>query len=411
MRLAVISALAMCLFAAASQAAQPFLPPYVTLPAAVSPPNPDQSSYEIYGEAEFHPNPAVDEPTVQRGKHWHASTGFQGLPEDIERTAIWAKIKPAFLKQGWTVVAEYPEGGFSATLHLQRPGIDAWTDISVFGADDIRIDVVETGQPPSLPPLPAPAATPERVNAERGDFPYLPPLPGSKYQSGQQETGPMMITLPGSDQAEVVATGSILKVYAAPEGLSNLLFAIAYKTALANAGWSLIDVSQGMHQSDAMITAHYAKNGRDIWAELHGTPGGYSIRVADVGARDVGSELDRLCHIALYGVLFDFDKATIKPESDAVLARAAAALAKEGTAHIEVQGHTDAIGTDAYNQTLSEARARSVMVWLTQHGIAADRLTAKGYGKTVPVADNGSDEGRAKNRRVEIAKIGCQPKR
>ncbi|MDR3774003.1 MAG: OmpA family protein, partial [Terracidiphilus sp.] len=64
-------------------------------------------------------------------------------------------------------------------------------------------------------------------------------------------------------------------------------------------------------------------------------------------------------------------------------------------------------GNDAYNQTLSEARAHAVVAWLTQHGIAAARLTAKGYGKTKPVADNATDAGRAKNRRVEIADPRC----
>jgi OmpA-OmpF porin, OOP family len=66
-------------------------------------------------------------------------------------------------------------------------------------------------------------------------------------------------------------------------------------------------------------------------------------------------------------------------------------------------------GTDAYNQTLSEARAKSVMTWLTQHGVAAARMTSKGYGKTMPVADNATDEGRIKNRRVEIADPRCKP--
>ena len=85
-------------------------------------------------------------------------------------------------------------------------------------------------------------------------------------------------------------------------------------------------------------------------------------------------------------------------------------MAANKTLKLEVQGHTDNVGNDAYNQTLSEARAKAVVTWLTQHGVAADRLTAKGYGKTKPVADNGSDEGRAKNRRVEIADPGCSPK-
>ena len=76
---------------------------------------------------------------------------------------------------------------------------------------------------------------------------------------------------------------------------------------------------------------------------------------------------------------------------------------------IEVQGHTDNLGGDDYNQKLSEARANSVMIWLTQHGVVAGRVTAKGYGKARPVADNNSDEGRMKNRRVEIADPGCAP--
>ena len=85
-------------------------------------------------------------------------------------------------------------------------------------------------------------------------------------------------------------------------------------------------------------------------------------------------------------------------------------MAADKTLKLEIQGHTDNVGNDAYNQTLSEARTKAVMMWFTQHGVAANRLTAKGYGKTKPVADNGSDEGRAKNRWVEIADPSCSPK-
>jgi outer membrane protein OmpA-like peptidoglycan-associated protein len=74
---------------------------------------------------------------------------------------------------------------------------------------------------------------------------------------------------------------------------------------------------------------------------------------------------------------------------------------------VEVQGHTDNVGGEASNQRLSEARAAAVQAWLTQHGIGASRLTAHGYGKTHPVASD-DDEGRAKNRRVEIAKANCK---
>lgn len=347
---------------------------------------------------------------VQRGKHWHAETKITGMADDAARPEAWARIKPALLRSGWTVVAEYDQAPFSATLHLQKNGVDAWANINIFGTDDIRMDVVEIGQPPTLPPFTAPAATPEHVVAERGDFPYLPPLPGSKFQSGRQDSAPMTLTLPDTDQPEIVGTGEIVKYYTAPDGLSTLLFATAYHDAMTNAGWAVLYQSQGMHQTDALLTAHYSRNGRDIWATMHGTPAEYNIAVADVGAKDLGSELARSCHVALYGVLFDFDKATLKPESDPILGRVQAMLMKDAALQVEVQGHTDAVGTDAYNQTLSDARAHSVVGWLTQHGIAADRLTAKGYGKTVPVATNDTDEGRAKNRRVEVAKIGCKPK-
>jgi len=74
-----------------------------------------------------------------------------------------------------------------------------------------------------------------------------------------------------------------------------------------------------------------------------------------------------------------------------------------------VQGHMDNIGAegDALRQVLSEARAKAVAAWLTTHGVPASRVTAKGHGKTRPVADNDSDLGRAKNRRVELVRHGC----
>jgi outer membrane protein OmpA-like peptidoglycan-associated protein len=155
--------------------------------------------------------------------------------------------------------------------------------------------------------------------------------------------------------------------------------------------------------------AHFTKNGRNVWAYLHINGDGYDISVADAGAIDLAASLKKTCHVALYGVLFDFNKSTLQPASDAVLQQVADLLAKDKTLKVEVQGHTDNVGGDAYNQTLSEARARAVADWLTKHGVAAAGLSARGYGKTKPVADNNNDEGRAKNRRVEIADPACAP--
>ena len=181
------------------------------------------------------------------------------------------------------------------------------------------------------------------------------------------------------------------------------------RCALLKAGWTIV---AELHRVDANVTTHYGQNDRNIWAFIHMDNNGYSITVADatIVLSKLAADLGSNCHLALTGVLFDFDKSTLKPESDPVLQQVGAMMSKDAALRLEVQGHTDGIGSDAYNQPLSEARARSVVAWLTAHGIAPDRLSARGYGKTRPVASNASDEGRARNRRVEIANLACKAK-
>ncbi len=101
-------------------------------------------------------------------------------------------------------------------------------------------------------------------------------------------------------------------------------------------------------------------------------------------------------------IFFDFNSATLKHESIPELNRAVALMKAQPNMHVTVAGYTDSIGTAAYNQRLSEARAHSVVEYLVAHGIAPNRLTAVGYGESDPVADNGTEEGRARNRRVEF---------
>jgi outer membrane protein OmpA-like peptidoglycan-associated protein len=104
----------------------------------------------------------------------------------------------------------------------------------------------------------------------------------------------------------------------------------------------------------------------------------------------------------LPGANFDFNKATLKPEGKAKLDEAVALMNKYPDMRVSVDGHTDSIGSHAYNQKLSERRAQSAVDYLTSKGIAASRLSAQGFGETRPVADNKTDVGRAKNRRVEL---------
>ncbi len=112
--------------------------------------------------------------------------------------------------------------------------------------------------------------------------------------------------------------------------------------------------------------------------------------------------------ITLRGIYFDFNKATIKfPESQEALNAAYNILKENPTIKVEIQGHTDNVGSDEYNQKLSEQRAWAVVNYLVQQmGIDASRLIAKGYGETMPKASNDTPEGRALNRRVEFVVIG-----
>jgi len=106
--------------------------------------------------------------------------------------------------------------------------------------------------------------------------------------------------------------------------------------------------------------------------------------------------------IVLRGINFDFDKSNIKPEAEPVLDAAVDVLKENPGVNVRVAGYTDGIGTDAYNQGLSERRANAVKNYLVAHGIEASRLTAVGFGKADPVASNATKDGRAQNRRVTL---------
>lgn len=122
-----------------------------------------------------------------------------------------------------------------------------------------------------------------------------------------------------------------------------------------------------------------------------------------VDAEAIGSDIDEYGRVVLDGIVFEFDKATLKPESKAALDAIAEYLDANPDKLFYVVGHTDSTGTFAYNRKLSADRARSVTDELTQkYGVASDRLDPHGVGPLSPVFSNESDAGRDKNRRVEL---------
>lgn len=116
------------------------------------------------------------------------------------------------------------------------------------------------------------------------------------------------------------------------------------------------------------------------------------------------SQLSKEGRVRLYGILFDTDSDHLKPESKTTLESLVAAAKAEPNWKFEIEGHTDNVGGDAHNQTLSDKRAASVKAYLVAAGVDAGRLTTHGYGATKPVASNDTELGRSQNRRVEVVK-------
>ncbi|HYC85113.1 MAG TPA: OmpA family protein [Chryseosolibacter sp.] len=145
--------------------------------------------------------------------------------------------------------------------------------------------------------------------------------------------------------------------------------------------------------------------------ETAGEIGAYSLFVLersamrqDIRANEMFETLNNTGSVALY-INFETGKSDIKPESQAIIDQITQMLQANPSLKVSIEGHTDNVGNAAANKTLSETRARSVVKALTTAGIDGGRLVAKGWGQEKPVADNSSEEGKAKNRRVEIVKL------
>jgi OOP family OmpA-OmpF porin len=106
--------------------------------------------------------------------------------------------------------------------------------------------------------------------------------------------------------------------------------------------------------------------------------------------------------IILDNVLFDFDKTAIKPDGVKILDRLVAFMNENRDKRVDLEGHTDSVGTDKYNEGLANRRAASVKDYLVKRGIDGSRITTRGFGESKPIADNKTSDGRTKNRRVEV---------
>jgi outer membrane protein OmpA-like peptidoglycan-associated protein len=116
-------------------------------------------------------------------------------------------------------------------------------------------------------------------------------------------------------------------------------------------------------------------------------------------------QINQSGRVSVYGINFDTGKSTIRPDSESTLNELLKLLQTNPSWAMVVAGHTDNIGAQAMNLTLSRQRAQSVISWLSGHGVDGARLVPAGFGDSRPVAENKDEEGRQKNRRVDLVKV------
>jgi outer membrane protein OmpA-like peptidoglycan-associated protein len=181
-------------------------------------------------------------------------------------------------------------------------------------------------------------------------------------------------------------------------------------------GWCTAALDETLHTGNGCTffgsTLKFNSKGKETWAFIESDGNGEAYEIwlmereamkQDITVNQLQEQLNKDGFITLY-INFETASAAIQADSMAQLEQVAQMLKAAPELKLEVGGHTDNVGTPEANLKLSDARAKSVAAALIKQGIAAGRLTTKGYGQTAPVADNRTEDGRAKNRRVELTK-------
>ena len=199
---------------------------------------------------------------------------------------------------------------------------------------------------------------------------------------------------------------------------SDLQISRNYANAVRNMGGTILFEGEcsGVECAEncgyRMMVGKVKKGTSELWVEVVPFNEGYNYYLTlvekeamkqDVTYSGILKTLNTEGHIALY-INFDTGKSTIKPDSQNIIHQIVAMMKDNPDLRIGVEGHTDNVGNPKSNQTLSEDRAKAVVAAIEKEGIDTKRLSAAGFGQDKPIADNKTEEGRAKNRRVELVK-------
>jgi outer membrane protein OmpA-like peptidoglycan-associated protein len=240
------------------------------------------------------------------------------------------------------------------------------------------------------------------------DSPLITRMPGGAiHNCDKKEYDQFDITVgvkDGDDQVKHVEGPLESWGYGTREGVSEIQVYRNLDTALRTGGFQIVfERSPGYISARKGNTWVVIENSGSYYYQTIITEQAMNQEVT-ADASSLKGELEKTGHVAVYGILFDTGKATFQPASDQPLGEVLQLLQQDDSLSVLIEGHTDNVGAPGANQALSEKRAQAVRDWLTAKGVAATRLTAKGYGASKPVADNNTEDGRAKNRRVELVK-------
>jgi outer membrane protein OmpA-like peptidoglycan-associated protein len=178
-----------------------------------------------------------------------------------------------------------------------------------------------------------------------------------------------------------------------------------YRNALQTIGANIVSAPDDPWR---VIATLQSDHGQYWFLYQHGDGNDSSTGSYELTTIQIGGPPPKSCTLEVYGVNFDFDKASLRADSAPVLEQVLALFASDPGYSAEIGGHTDNVGKPAYNLKLSDARAQAVKAWLVANGVAATRVSAHGYGDAKPLVANSSEENRAKNRRVELKRAHCQ---
>jgi OOP family OmpA-OmpF porin len=274
------------------------------------------------------------------------------------------------------------------------------------------------------------------------DHPLISRYPGSFITEYKQEDFdefelPLARLKDGKGEKSQHLEGKVTHIlYQNPEGRSVLEIYRNFEGALRNAGFQVLftcatvaqcgngefsgfpgQPAQWWSDSDPVryLSAKLSRAQGDVFVSLHVQPGQYGTwlnvietkpmeaGLVTINAASLAEDILRSGHVSVYGIYFDTGKADVKPESDATIMEIAKLLQQNASLKLHVVGHTDNTGDLASNMDLSKRRADAVAKVLTgKYNVAAPRLHADGVGPLSPVASNKTEEGRAKNRRVEL---------